>query len=65
MVSEALSEIERVTDANELSTHGRTWGFNEWTHGETGRPGGSDDQAWSAGTFVFACHVLTAGDISI
>jgi hypothetical protein len=34
------------------------WEFNEWHHGETGRPMGKAYQAWSAASFVRACHDL-------
>lgn len=34
------------------------WEFNEWHHGETGRPMGKAYQAWSAASFVKACHDL-------
>lgn len=34
------------------------WEFNEWHHGETGRPMGKAFQAWSAASFIQACHSL-------
>ncbi len=34
------------------------WEFNEWHHGVTGRPMGKAFQAWSAASFVKACHDL-------
>ncbi|HYW79097.1 MAG TPA: hypothetical protein VE890_05940, partial [Thermoguttaceae bacterium] len=34
------------------------WEFNEWHHGETGRPMGKAFQAWSAASFLKACHYL-------
>lgn len=34
------------------------WEFNEWYHGRTGRPMGKAYQAWSAASFVRACHDL-------
>lgn len=34
------------------------WEFNEWHHGETGRPMGKSFQAWSAASFIKACHDL-------
>jgi len=34
------------------------WEFNEWHHAETGRPMGKAYQAWSAASFVKACHYL-------
>lgn len=37
------------------------WEFNEWAHGETGRPMGKAYQAWSASEFLLACHDLRLG----
>jgi Alkaline and neutral invertase len=34
------------------------WEFNEWHHGVTGRPMGKSYQAWSAASFIRACHNL-------
>lgn len=34
------------------------WEFNEWHHGETGRPMGKAFQAWSAASYIKACHDL-------
>jgi hypothetical protein len=34
------------------------WEFNEWHHGVTGRPMGKAYQAWSAASFICACHDL-------
>lgn len=34
------------------------WEFNEWHHGVTGRPMGKAFQAWSAASFLQACHDL-------
>ena len=34
------------------------WEFNEWHHGKTGRPMGKAYQAWSAASFIKACHDL-------
>jgi Alkaline and neutral invertase len=34
------------------------WEFNEWHHGQTGRPMGKAFQAWSAASFIRACHDL-------
>ncbi|MCA9236047.1 MAG: hypothetical protein KDA44_11280 [Planctomycetales bacterium] len=43
-----------------LCAHGveNEWEFNEWHHGETGRPMGKAFQAWSAASFIKACHDL-------
>jgi len=42
----------------ELNRQGVTfeWEFNEWCHGETGRPMGKAFQAWSASEFMAAYH---------
>jgi sucrose-6F-phosphate phosphohydrolase len=42
----------------ELNRQGVTfeWEFNEWSHGETGRPMGKAFQAWSASEFLAAYH---------
>jgi hypothetical protein len=34
------------------------WEFNEWHHGITGRPMGKAFQAWTAASFLQACHDL-------
>jgi glycogen debranching enzyme len=36
----------------------REWEFNEWHHGVTGRPMGKAYQAWSAASYLQACHDL-------
>lgn len=39
----------------------RDWEFNEWAHGETGRPMGKAYQAWSAASYV-AAYLAAQGD---
>jgi glycogen debranching enzyme len=34
------------------------WEFNEWHHATTGRPMGKRYQAWSAASFINACHQI-------
>jgi len=53
----ALQELYRLTDLNKLGVL-HEWEFNEWMHGETGRPMGKAYQAWSAAEFIRACHAL-------
>ncbi len=58
----ACRELLRLA---ELNRQGRDqeWEFNEWCHGGTGRPMGKAFQAWSAASFLKACHELeTAPD---
>jgi sucrose-6F-phosphate phosphohydrolase len=53
----AAHELARLARCNR---QGRThaWEFNEWYHGTTGRPMGKAFQAWSAATYLAACHDL-------
>ena len=49
-----------------LNRQGRVeqWEFNEWAHGATGKPMGKRYQAWSAASFIHACHELgVAGEL--
>ena len=38
------------------------WEFNEWLHGQTGRPMGKAEQAWSAASYVHA-YLSLYGDV--
>jgi sucrose-6F-phosphate phosphohydrolase len=55
----ACRELLRLAQLNELGREGE-WEFNEWAHGTTGRPMGKAFQAWSAASFLRACHELEA-----
>jgi len=57
MVDLARRELVKLAD---LCAHGVTheWEFNEWHHAVTGRPMGKAYQAWSAASFLRACHDL-------
>jgi glycogen debranching enzyme len=39
--------------------------FNEWHHGETGAPMGAQDQAWSAGMYLFAYECVRHGRVPL
>jgi sucrose-6F-phosphate phosphohydrolase len=56
----ACRELVRLAQLNQLGRDGE-WEFNEWAHGQTGRPMGKAHQAWSAAAFLHACHELDAG----
>jgi len=61
----AAHELARLARCNQ---QGRThaWEFNEWYHGTTGRPMGKAFQAWSAATYLAACHDLGfTGDTAV
>jgi hypothetical protein len=57
-----LTDIARreLVSLAQMCKHGawHEWEFNEWHHGVTGRPMGKAFQAWSAASFIRACHSL-------
>jgi glycogen debranching enzyme len=57
----AARSLALVADANRAGKHG-PWEFNEWLHGQSGRPMGHPQQAWSAGMFVYAQDALERGE---
>lgn len=56
----ACRELVRLAQLNQLGRD-HEWEFNEWVHGQTGRPMGKAYQAWSAAAFLHACHELETG----
>lgn len=58
----ACRELVRLAQMNQLGRD-QEWEFNEWLHGTTGRPMGKAFQAWSAASFLHACHELEAGTL--
>lgn len=55
----ACRELVRLAKLNQLGRD-HEWEFNEWAHGVTGRPMGKAYQAWSAASFIKACHEVEA-----
>jgi hypothetical protein len=41
------------------------WEFNEWLHGESGRPMGFAHQAWSAALYLYAEHAVQTGELPL
>jgi sucrose-6F-phosphate phosphohydrolase len=58
----ACRELVRLAQLNQLGRD-HEWEFNEWAHGQTGRPMGKAYQAWSAASFLRACHELEADPV--
>ena len=56
----AYQELVKLAKLNQDGIY-EEWEFNEWAHGETGRPMGKAYQAWSASSFLRACHDLRVG----
>ncbi len=55
----ACRELHRLARVNHLGRD-HEWEFNEWVHGQTGRPMGKAYQAWSAACFIRACQEVEA-----
>ncbi len=55
----ACRELVKLARLNQLGLQ-HEWEFNEWAHGATGRPMGKAFQAWSAASFIKACHEVEA-----
>ncbi len=53
----AQNELYRLAQVNEKGAR-YEWEFNEWVHGQTGRPMGKAFQAWSAAGFISAYDSL-------
>jgi len=56
----ARQELERLAEANRAGKHA-PWEFNEWLHGQSGRPMGHPQQAWSAAMFIYALDAVERG----
>lgn len=55
----ACAELVKLARLNQLGRD-QEWEFNEWVHGQTGRPMGKAFQAWSAASFIRACQEVEA-----
>lgn len=53
----AIKELVKLAKLNESGIGGE-WEFNEWAHGQTGKPMGKVYQAWSCSEFIKACQQL-------
>lgn len=53
----AAQELNALAEACRTGIYGE-WEFNEWLHGQTGRPMGKAHQAWSAASYVMAYKAL-------
>jgi sucrose-6F-phosphate phosphohydrolase len=53
----AHQELNGLAEACRLGIYGE-WEFNEWLHGQTGRPMGKAHQAWTAASYIAAYQAL-------
>jgi glycogen debranching enzyme len=61
-LAEAERQLERLAEANRQGLH-QEWEFNEFLHGQTGRPMGAIGNAWSAGMYVYAHAAVRRGAV--
>ena len=59
---QAESHLARLAEA--VMQGNQPGEFNEWLHGQSGRPMGARFQAWSAGMFITARHAIDRGECS-
>lgn len=60
-LDEAKDALLRLGRACSLARFGGVWEFNEWHHGETGRPMGFPGQSWSAAMYLYAYECVKRG----
>lgn len=53
----AFQELNALAESCRQGIYGE-WEFNEWLHGQTGRPMGKAHQAWSAASYIAAYDAL-------
>jgi sucrose-6F-phosphate phosphohydrolase len=53
----AHQELNSLAEACRVGLYGE-WEFNEWLHGQTGRPMGKAHQAWSSASYIAAFQAL-------
>jgi len=53
----AHQELNALAEACQVGIYGE-WEFNEWLHGQTGRPMGKAHQAWSSASYISAYEAL-------
>lgn len=61
-MKEATHQLEKLAEVNRQGVDAE-WEFNEWCHGQTGRPMGFPHQAWSAGMYVLAYRAVRDGKL--
>lgn len=62
--AEAEHQLEKLADMNRQGRE-RPWEFNEWFHGQSGRPMGFAGQSWSAAMYLFAYDAVANGQVRV
>lgn len=61
MHEHAARHLGRLAELNRLGRE-EEWEFNEWFHGQSGRPMGFANQSWSAGMYIYAYRSVEEGE---
>lgn len=64
-LTEGRHQLERLAEMNRQSRFGGEWEFNEWFHGESGKPAGFPGQSWSAALYLFAHECVRRGEVPV
>ena len=60
----AANFLQSLAEANKIGRN-FDWEFNEWFHGNTGKPMGKEKQAWSAAMYVYAYNCVKSGVVDL
>ncbi len=63
-LDEAARQLDRLTEMNRQGRRDE-WEFNEWFHGQSGRPMGFARQSWSAAMYVYAHDAVEQGRLKV
>ncbi|MCZ7544205.1 MAG: GH116 family glycosyl hydrolase [Anaerolineae bacterium] len=61
---EARYQLAKLVEMNRRGIH-QEWEFNEWFHGQSGRPMGFAGQSWSAAMYLFAVDAVRRGAVRV
>ncbi len=61
MLDRAARQLDKLAELNRQGRESE-WEFNEWFHGQSGRPIGFPNQSWSAGMYIYAYHSVRDGE---
>ena len=61
---EANYQLEKLANMNKAGKN-QEWEFNEWFHGQSGRPMGYAGQSWSAAMYLFAENAVKNQKVNI
>jgi glycogen debranching enzyme len=63
-LEEAQKQLAKLADMNYLGKK-TEWEFNEWFHGQSGRPMGYGGQSWSTAMYIFAHDAVEQGRLNV